>query len=362
MCTHFDLLLDLGASALLPANGDLRAMLGQPERSIAHEVGGKEGEEFLQAQCRTRTDLQVMGFEDLAQFPIAGFDGLAGIVEIEPGGQIITNQVLSKMQQAAVAICFAGPEALASQVERIGTAGKLDLFPGDHVSIAADLLPGGGGSPASAQLTLQPVAMRLGVDLVAHLDQQSDILGCSETGVQADDDRQRVAVLGVLRPEALQPLAQLGTDRLLSPDAFQLPLVPILALFERFLPAQPAFLQHFASFSSFGQFAVRSFRAILPGVLLVQLCETRFCVCQLLGNLIEFGLFAGQAFPTAFGFLVQLVLNTALSRQSLFQQFRPAARAALNPPLGFQHQGFGLRVGHHIAGMLFSRQTEPAIR
>jgi len=53
---------------------------------VAHEVGGKEGEVFLQSQGRTSPDFEVMSFKNLAQFAVAGFDGLACIVELEPAG------------------------------------------------------------------------------------------------------------------------------------------------------------------------------------------------------------------------------------------------------------------------------------
>jgi hypothetical protein len=139
---HLDLLLDLRVSALLPAIRNLGALLGQPNRCKPNEIGGEQCELFLKLQGGLGAHFQVMDFKDLLAFPVCRFNGLAGIVVVEPGRQVMNDRVSAKEQHAGQLERLAHPKALNAELQGVGKVCQAHALPGDHLGVLAYSLPG----------------------------------------------------------------------------------------------------------------------------------------------------------------------------------------------------------------------------
>jgi len=93
----------------------------------------------------------------------------------------------AEMQQAGEAIPLFGPEALVAQVQRIGKVFQWHGFPGHHLCVRADPLPVFPLGTLLCQHARQPVAVGLGVDFIAHLNQQGQVLSGTEPSIQTKD-------------------------------------------------------------------------------------------------------------------------------------------------------------------------------
>jgi hypothetical protein len=89
------------------------------------------------------------------------------------------------MEQDTVFDFLAMMETLQADIERIGAAGEREVRPGHHLGVGADSFPGGRQVAAAAQSSVQAGIVGLGIDFVAHFNQQGDILIRSKPGIQA---------------------------------------------------------------------------------------------------------------------------------------------------------------------------------
>jgi len=82
--------------------------------------------------------------------------------------------------------------------------------PGNQLGIGTHPHPGGLVIHLLSQISHHPVAVRLGVNFVAHLDEPGDILPGAKAGIQPEDGLDRGKVGRILLLAALEPLAEGG--------------------------------------------------------------------------------------------------------------------------------------------------------
>lgn len=201
------------AQDAVKAPGGLLNAGPDPFVSPAHEIGGKHGQQRLDADARGTATHQVLDFEGGFLLLIAGLDGLAAIIVVKPLRQIEIGRWWGVLvaDQHRMQHAFGRMKALQPHSQGVGTAMNLVTGPTEHFRILADDGPG--------RFTHDPVSQRLhdgrigrlGVDVVAQFDQLGQIRPRGKAGIQANLAARRGGLLDVFRTEALvaglQPLA-----------------------------------------------------------------------------------------------------------------------------------------------------------
>ena len=144
--------------------------------------------------------------ENLLALLDPSFDGLPAIVVPEPGWEVKGDRVISEVEQGAVLAGFAGVEALQDYIQRVGAAFELRSAPGDQFGIRSHPHPGSLIVHLLPQIGYHPVAVRFGVNLIAHLDQQRHVLVTAKTGIQAKLGCDRFGIGGIVLFKARQAL------------------------------------------------------------------------------------------------------------------------------------------------------------
>jgi len=255
--SDLDQLFHFGVSGILPGNRDLRALLGQPTSSPAHKIGGEDRKLLLEKESRGRADLQVVHGEHIFAFLDARLDGLASIVTVKPAGEIGGNRIMAEVQQRAVPDGLAGVETLQGYVNGIREIREAFVSPGQHLSIVAHLHPTSQRAHSPFQAGSEPIAVGFGIDLIAHFDQEGDVLSGTETSIQAKVSLNGVGIGAVFSLEGLQAVAQ-ALDLCLQSK--HLPLAMLQMLFQHQDLLCPPFLppfEHLEALPGLGQSAVR---------------------------------------------------------------------------------------------------------
>ena len=186
------------------------------------------------------------------------------------------------------------------------------------------------------------VASRLGVNVVAQLDQQRDVGATAEATVQAEDRPDGPAVPDIALTELVQALVQvfqflLQGDQLVV-TALQPPMRPRqLSL----TPEQPAF-SHGQLAARLGQMTVRALRPLLGGVRLLQVDQLTSPLLSLLFKLGQVLSIVGYPLLSSERLGLLLLDQSLLPPDPLNQQVGTPARTDARVCLGGAHKRLSL--------------------
>jgi len=179
-----------------------------------------------------------------------GFNGLACVVMGEPSRQILRDGIRTEMKQGAVLEGLAGIEAFQCDIQWIGALLELEGWPGNQFGVGPDTGPNLLVVHLLPEIGHNVVAVRLGVDFIAHLDQQGYVFVRAETGIQAKFCFDWLGVVGILRFETGQTLVQPCQRLYLLFPASCGFVQPPLRFFPGLLPAEQSFVSRLRTLAS----------------------------------------------------------------------------------------------------------------
>jgi hypothetical protein len=160
----------------------------QGDRRWDISVGGESSKDLLEDESWAGADLEVMYLEDSLALFDASLDGLTTIVGVEPVLQVLGDVGGAVMEQDGTALLLSGVVVSQGHIHGIGQE-TFDgcVGPGGEEGVPSDLLPLSLGCDGIGELLSHLAAARLGVEVVAHLQQPVDVLLTGETTIQTED-------------------------------------------------------------------------------------------------------------------------------------------------------------------------------
>ena len=146
-------------------------LLAQPVKGPTNEVSGEEHTAFLEINRRFGANFDFVQVEDLFAFLDSCFNELPAVVMVEPGGQILSDQIRTVMEQGAVLKRGAGVKAFQGQIQRIRRKWQGTLGPGRHFGISADSSEERWFCDLAPERVGQALAGGFGINFVAHFGQ-----------------------------------------------------------------------------------------------------------------------------------------------------------------------------------------------
>jgi site-specific DNA recombinase len=289
------------------------------------------------------------------------FDDLPSVVACEPGRQIGGHWVVAKVKQDTGLARLAGVEAFQSNIQWVRTPFEGHVAPRNHFGIVTHTGPGRIVADVAGQEAGNLMAVRLGVDLVAHLDEHSDVVVGSESSIQAELSSHRRGIGGVVLFEARETLLQVGKLAVLLGQAGLCLAQAFFTMLTGLFPPLAAPLRRLPALTSLRQASSRALWVLADLVALFQLCQHLTAFLDLLSCLLQ----ASQRHSEGCLLGVQPLLCHAhlcvASLDALPQQLGPALRASSGARFCRQHECFGLGARYCVAGVMGDREPQATV-